>query len=446
MKKTKLWLLLLVLAGALAPIPVPAAATTVVEIHLNEIIHSVSADYVIQGIDYAEKSNADAVLIWINTPGGLETSMRVMVDRITTARVPVIVYVAPTGSRAASAGFFILLAADVAVMAPGTTTGASSPVMGPQEMPETLKKKVFSDAAAYLRSFVAKRGRNPEVAELAVTEAKSWTEQEALKAGLIDAVCESRETIFEQFGGREIKRFDGRMEKLELAGARVKPWKMTERQRLLTRIIDPNIAFLLFVFGILGLYIEVNHPGFIVPGVAGGICLVLALFAFHLLPVSYTAVLLILLAVAFFILEAMYTSHGVLAVGGVVSMVLGALLLIESPPIPELRVRWEIALAVAIPFAVITIVLLRLVLKSRRWPVASGREGMLGQVGEVRQEIGDAKKGMVLVSGELWSAVGREKIGVGQQVRVVGMEGLLLKVERYSGGWEKPSPAKESGQ
>ena len=446
MKKNKLWLLLLVLAGALAPIPVPAAATTVVEIHLNEIIHSVSADYLIQGIDYAEKSNADAVLIWINTPGGLETSMREMVDRITTARVPVIVYVAPTGSRAASAGFFILLAADVAVMAPGTTTGASSPVMGPQEMPETLKKKVFSDAAAYLRSFVAKRGRNPEVAELAVTEAKSWTEQEALKAGLIDAVCESRQQIFEQFSEREIKRFDGRMEKLELAGARVKPWKMTERQRLLTRIIDPNIAFLLFVFGILGLYIEVNHPGFIVPGVAGGICLVLALFAFHLLPVSYTAVLLILLAVAFFILEAMYTSHGVLAVGGVVSMVLGALLLIESPPIPELRVRWEIALAVAIPFAVITIVLLRLVLKSRRWPVASGREGMLGQVGEVRQEIGDAKKGMVLVSGELWSAVGREKIGVGQQVRVVGMEGLLLKVERYSGGGEKPSPAKESGQ
>ena len=446
MKKTKLWLLLLVLAGALAPIPLPAAATTVVEIHLNEIIHSVSADYVIQGIDYAEKSNADAVLIWINTPGGLETSMRVMVDRITTARVPVIVYVAPTGSRAASAGFFILLAADVAVMAPGTTTGASSPVMGPQEMPETLKKKVFSDAAAYLRSFVAKRGRNPEVAELAVTEAKSWTEQEALKAGLIDAVCESRQQIFEQFSEREIKRFDGRMEKLELAGARVKPWKMTERQRLLTRIIDPNIAFLLFVFGILGLYIEVNHPGFIVPGVAGGICLVLALFAFHLLPVSYTAVLLILLAVAFFILEAMYTSHGVLAVGGVVSMVLGALLLIESPPIPELRVRWEIALAVAIPFAVITVVLLRLVLKSRRWPVASGREGMLGTIGEVRQEIGDAKKGMVLVSGELWSAVGREKIGVGQQVRVVGMEGLLLKVERYSGGGEKPSPAKESGQ
>ena len=446
MKKTKLWLLLLVLAGALAPIPLPAAATTVVEIHLNEIIHSVSADYLIQGIDYAEKSNADAVLIWINTPGGLETSMRVMVDRITTARVPVIVYVAPTGSRSASAGFFILLAADVAVMAPGTTTGASSPVMGPQEMPETLKKKVFSDAAAYLRSFVAKRGRNPEVAELAVTEAKSWTEQEALKAGLIDAVCESRQQIFEQFGGREIKRFDGRVEKLELAGARVDPWEMTERQRLLTRIIDPNIAFLLFVFGILGLYIEVNHPGFIVPGVAGGICLVLALFAFHLLPVSYAAVLLILLAVAFFILEAMYTSHGVLAVGGVVSMVLGALMLIQSAPIPELRVRWEIALAVAIPFAVITIVLLRLVLKSRRWPVASGREGMLGTIGEVRQEIGDAKKGMVLVSGELWSAVGREKIGVGQQVRVVGMEGLLLKVERYSGGGEKPSPAKESGQ
>jgi len=443
MKKRLLpWLALL---WALAP--ARAAAGTVVEIRLNEIIHSVSADYVRQGIEHAERTNADAVLVWINTPGGLETSMREMVDAITTSRVPVIVYVAPTGSRAASAGFFILLAADVAVMAPGTTTGASSPVMGPQEMPETLKKKAFSDAAAYLRSFVAKRGRHPEVAELAVTEAKSWTEQEALAAGLIDAVCESREKLFEQFHEREIKRFDGRAQKLALAGARVEPWEMTQRQRFLTRIIDPNIAFLLFVFGLLGLYIEVNHPGFIVPGVAGGICLVLALYAFHLLPVNYAAVLLILLAVVFFILEAMYTSHGVLAVGGVVSMVLGALMLVESPPIPELRVRGEIALAVAIPFAVITVILLRLVLKSRQWPVASGREGLLGQVGEVRQEIGgDAQKGLVMVAGELWSAVAREKIAVGQRVRVVSMEGLLLTVEPHSGGREKPSPAKESGQ
>ena len=443
MKKRLLpWLALL---WALAP--ARAAAGTVVEIRLNEIIHSVSADYVRQGIEHAERTNADAVLVWINTPGGLETSMREMVDAITTSRVPVIVYVAPTGSRAASAGFFILLAADVAVMAPGTTTGASSPVMGPQEMPETLKKKAFSDAAAYLRSFVAKRGRHPEVAELAVTEAKSWTEQEALAAGLIDAVCESREKLFEQFHERAIKRFDGRAQKLALAGARVEPWEMTQRQRFLTRIIDPNIAFLLFVFGLLGLYIEVNHPGFIVPGVAGGICLVLALYAFHLLPVNYAAVLLILLAVVFFILEAMYTSHGVLAVGGVVSMVLGALMLVESPPIPELRVRGEIALAVAIPFAVITVILLRLVLKSRQWPVASGREGLLGQVGEVRQEIGgDAQKGLVMVAGELWSAVAREKIAVGQRVRVVSMEGLLLTVEPHSGGREKPSPAKESGQ
>ncbi len=446
MRKTLI--LAVVLLGVGALLPARAAATTVVEIRLNEIVHSVTADYVLKGIKHAEQTNADAVLIWINTPGGLEPSMREMVDAITGSRVPVIVYVAPTGSRAASAGFFILLAADVAVMAPGTTTGASSPVaFGGGQMDETLKKKITSDAAAYLRSFVAKRGRHPEVAELAVTEAKSWTEQEALTAGLIDAVCESREKLLEQFHEREIKRFDGRTQKLALAGAQVEPWEMTERQRFLTRIIDPNIAFLLFVFGILGLYIEVNHPGFIVPGVAGGICLVLALYAFHLLPVNYAAVLLILLAVAFFILEAIYTSHGVLAVGGVVSMVLGALMLVESPPIPELRVRWEIALAVAIPFAVITVILMRLVLKSRRWRAASGREGLLGQVGEVRQEIGgDARKGLVMVTGELWSAVAREKIGVGQRVRVVSIEGLLLTVEPYSGGWDKPSPAKESGQ
>lgn len=434
MAKTKILLASVLLAGAL--LPPPAAATTVVEIRLNEIIHSVTAEYVLKGIDHAEKTNADAVLIWINTPGGLETSMREMVDAITTSRVPVIVYVAPTGSRAASAGFFILLAADVAVMAPGTTTGAASPIaFGGGQMDETLKKKITSDAAAYLRSFVSKRGRNPEVAELAVTEAKSWTEQEALKAGLIDAVCDSREKLFEQFNERELKRFDGRTQKLALAGARVDPWEMSERERFLTRIIDPNIAFLLFVFGLLGLYIEVNHPGFIVPGVAGGICMILALYAFHLLPVNYAAVLLILLAVVFFILEAMYTSHGVLAVGGVVSMVLGALMLVESPPIPELRVRWQIALAVAVPFAAITVALLRLVIRSRRWRAVSGREGLLGQVGEVRQEIGgDQHKGMVMVAGELWRAVAREKIGVGQRVRVVGMEGLLLEVEPYRGG------------
>ncbi|MGH9863340.1 MAG: NfeD family protein [Candidatus Acidiferrales bacterium] len=412
-----------------------AAAGTVVEIRLqDEIVHSITAEYLVDGIEHAEKINADAVLIWLHTPGGLETSMREMVDRITASKVPVIVYVAPTGSRAASAGFFILLAADVAVMASGTTTGASSPVaFGGGQIDETLRKKITNDAAAYLRSFASKRHRNPEVAQLAVTEAKSFTEQEALEAKLIDAVYESREQIFEQFRGRAILRFDGRTQTLALADVRVEPWEMTQRQRFLSRLVDPNIAFLLLVFGILGLYIEFNHPGFILAGVTGGICLVLALFALHLLPVNYAAVLLIVLSVALFILEAFYASHGVLAAGGIVAMVLGAMMLIESPPIPELQVRWQLALAVAVPFAVITVLLLRLVLRSRKWRAGVGQGSLLGARGEVRQEIPEGRKGLVFVSGELWTATAARPLRLGESVRVVGVNGLVLHVEPVEG-------------
>ncbi|MFQ5723355.1 MAG: nodulation protein NfeD [Terriglobia bacterium] len=423
------WLLplLLSLNGA----SFPTGANRVVELRLDdEIIHSVSADYVVSGIRYAEQTNADAVLLRLHTPGGLSDSMREIVNSITNSRVPVIVYVAPTGARAASAGFFILMASDVAVMAPGTTTGAASPVAATgQELPETMKKKAFSDAAAYLRSYTSKRGRNPDVAELAVTEARSFTDQEALDQGLIDAVSESRQQILERFAGQPIQRFDGRTETLELAGAQVEIREMTARQRFLSRIIDPNIAFLLFVFGILGLYIEFNHPGLIVPGVGGGISLILALFAFHLLPINYAAVLLIVLALALFILEAMYVSHGILAAGGVAAMVLGAVMLVKSPPIPEMRVDWTLALAVAVPFALITFILLRLVISSRRWKPATGQEGLVGQKGEVRQEIADTRKGQIFVAGELWQAIADQKIPVGQSVRVVGMEGLTLRVE-----------------
>lgn len=420
------------LLGLTVTLTVSAAPGAVLEINLDEIIQPVVADYVVAGIDQAEKIGAEAVFIRLNTPGGLETGMRRIVDRITSSRVPVIVYVAPTGAHAASAGFFILMAADVAVMAPGTTTGAASPVaMGGAEIPETLKKKILSDAAAYLRSYTSKRGRNPEQAELAVTEAKSFTDEEALNEGLIDAVAQSRQIIFQQFDGKSVRRFDGTEQTLALAGAAVESWTMTNRQRFLSRLADPNIAFLLLIFGILGLYIEFNNPGFIVPGVVGGICLVLALFSLHLLPVNYVGVLLIVLAVVLFILEAMFASHGVLAVGGVVSMVLGALMLVESPPIPEMRVRTELAVAVAIPFGIITIVLLRLVLRARRWRVATGSEDLVGAVGEVRQRIDPGRKGLVLVTGELWRAVGSEKLSVGQQIRVVGMDGLLLRVEPY---------------
>jgi len=438
MRKTLVLLAVLLLA---AP---AAAASNVVEVQLNHVIHSVSAEYVVQGIEHAEKTNADAVLIVINTPGGLATSMREIVDRITASRVPVIVYVSPTGGHATSAGFFILLAADVAVMAPGTTTGAASPVMGFQEMPETLKKKWFNDSAAYLRSYVSKRGRNVEVAETAVTEAKSFTDQEALQQNLIDAVVESREKLLEQFHGREIKRFDGRTETLALADARIEPWEMTRRQEFLNRLSDPNIAFLLLVFGVLGLYVELNHPGLIVPGVLGGICIVLALVSTQLLPVNYGAVLMILLAFVLFILEAKFVSHGILAAGGVVAMILGALLLIDNPPIPEMTVRWELAVAVALPIAAICVVLLRYVWKSFAWRHASGQESLVGEIGEVRQEIADGRKGSVFVAGEWWTATSRQPLAAGQRVRVVRAEGLVLEVEPATGGGpSSPPPAKE---
>ena len=425
----------------------PAAAQTpakVLEITLDGAIHQVRAEYVLLGIDQAEKIGADVVLITIKTPGGYSTDMRDIVNRITSSKVPVIVYVSPSGSRAASAGFFILMAADIAAMAPGTTTGAASPVLSTGgDIPETMQKKVFADSAAFLRSYTTKRGRNPVLAELAVTEAKAFTDEEALKEGLIEIVAESKEELLEKYDGKTIKRFDGKEETLSLASPEIVTWEMTNRQKFLARVADPNIAFLLFVFGLLGLYVEFNNPGLIFPGVAGGICLVLGLFAFNMLPVNYAGVLLIVLSLAFFVLEAMFASHGVLAVGGVISMVLGALMLIEAPPIPELKVRLDIALAVAASFALIAVFLLQSVIRSRKWRVFTGKEDLVGAVGEVREEIAEGKKGMIMVSGELWRAVAGQAIEAGADVKVVSMKGLLLRVEPYQANEAAASPAGE---
>jgi membrane-bound serine protease (ClpP class) len=438
---------LILLIGCVAlPLWAVDGPATVVDITLDEVIHSISAGYVIEGIDHAEETGADAVLIRIYTPGGLLGDMRAIVNRITSSKVPVFVYVSPSGSRAASAGFFILMAADVAAMAPGTTTGAASPIMGTgqEEMAETLKKKVFEDSAAYLRSYTTKRDRNPEVAELAVTEAKAFTDEEALDAKLIDVIVGTAEELLSQFDGKTIKRFDGSEEVLSLSAPRMVAWEMTTRQRFLTRLSDPSILLILLVLGLLGLYVEFNNPGLIFPGVVGGICIVLALFAAQVLPVNYAGVMLILLALAFFVLEAMFASHGVLAVGGVVSMVLGALMLVDAPPgVPELSVRLDVAIATVIPFALITVFLLRSLIKSRGWHVSTGREDMVGAIGEVRQEIVTGQKGMVMVAGELWRAVASESIAQGQQVRVAGMKGLLLQVEPYTGGEGTVSAAGE---
>jgi len=320
--------------GAQAPAPA-AESARIVELHIDDIIHPVAVEYLNSAFDEAARINANLIVVGMNTPGGLDSSMRAMIQRIIQSPIPVVVYVSPSGSRAASAGFFILLSADVAAMAPGTDTGAASPLLisilsgTPATVDESVKKKVVNEAAAYLRSIVGKRGRNVETAEKAVTEAKAFTDKEALESKLIDLVVPTTEELLTQLNGRTITRFDGKTLTLELKNPVRTRVEMTGRQRFLSRILRPDVFFILLILGVLGLYTEFTHPGLIVPGVIGGISLVLALFAMHILPVNATGILLILLALALFILEAKFTSHGVLGLGGALAMVLGAMMLIR---------------------------------------------------------------------------------------------------------------------
>jgi len=416
----------------------PAAASSVVEIPIDGEIEPILADYVVHGIDRANAEHASLILITIDTPGGLDTSMRAIIQAILRSTVPVVVYVYPTGSRAASAGFYILLSADIAAMSPGTETGAASPIMeiGGQvvQIDDTLRKKIVNDALAYLRSYASKRGRNVDLAMTAVTDAKAFSDKEALDGKLIDIVTASKEDLLAQLNGRTITRFDGTSTSLALAHPVVSRFEMSGREKFLARIVQPDVFFILLILGVLGLYVEFTHPGAFAPGVIGGIAMVLALYAMHLLPINFAGVLLIALAMALFILEAKFPTHGVLGVGGVVSMVLGALFLIRSP-LTGMGVSLWTALAVVIPFGIIVIILMRLVLRSRTWKVSTGKEELIGEVGEVRETLGSSQNpdnmGSVFVHGELWRAAARpgETIPEGARVRVKKVKGLTLEVE-----------------
>ena len=407
-----------------------AATPVIVQVQFHDIVHPVSAGFVKAGLARAMEIKAEAVVIRLNTPGGLADSMREIVEAILDSPVPVIVWVGPSGSRAASAGFFILEAADAATMAPGTNTGAAHPVsITGTQIDEVMEKKVVSDAAAFLRSYVTKRGRNAALAEQAVTESRSFTDKEALDNNLIDAVAKDISELLDKFDGKALKRFDDRTQTLRLSDAAVEYFEMTERQKLLSWIMNPNIAFILGAIGVLGLYIEVTHPGLILPGVAGGISLILALFAFSLLPVNFTGVLLILLAVVLFVMEASITSHGILAIGGIFAMVAGGLMLVEGP-IPELRIHLSTVLAVAVPLALIAVFLLRLVLQSHHAKSATGDTWILGQAATAITEI--RRSGKVRVQGEVWNAWSKGSIPEGASVRIVGVDGLLLEVQAES--------------
>jgi membrane-bound serine protease (ClpP class) len=404
----------------------------VLELKLDRVVEPVLATYIDEGLAEAARRQAALVLITMDTPGGLSDSMTDMIHHILDSPVPVAVFVAPAGARGASAGFFILLSADIAAMAPGTRTGASTPILLPGgfsvPVDEVLRKKMNNDATAFLRSFTEKRNRNPKLAETAVTDAQAFTENEALAGHLIDLIARDNADLFKQLNGREIKRFDGKTVKLSLENYRVDEFHLSARQKFLARIVDPDVFFLLLLIGVLGLYTEFTHPGVIAPGVIGGICTVLALYAMHLLPVNFAGVVLILLAFALFILEAKFASHGVLLIGGVVSMFLGAIFLIRSPLTPG-GVSMGVALGVTLPVALLTVFLMRLVLKSRRWKTATGREEMLGAEGVVTTPLPAQGEGMIRVHGELWRATASSPVPEGALVRVTRVDGLKLFVE-----------------
>jgi membrane-bound serine protease (ClpP class) len=408
------------------------SSSQVLELKLDGEVEPILASYIDEGIVDAERRHAALILITMDTPGGLSDSMKDIIQHILSSPVPVVVYVSPTGARGASAGFFILLSADIAAMAPGTHTGAASPLIGvgayPVAIDETLRRKITNDATAFLRSFADKRGRNPSLAETAVTEARAFTEKEALDGKLIDLLASSEEDLLHQLDGRQITRFDGAKIKLALANPVRTPFELSTRQKILSRIVAPDMFFLLLIVGVLGLYTEFTHPGMVAPGVVGGIAIVLALYAMQILPVNIAGVFLILLALGLFILEAKYTSHGVLLAGGVISMLLGAMFLIRSP-LTSGGVSLSLALAATIPFAAISVLLMRLVLRSRKWKTATGPEELIGAQGIAMSAIAGGVEGMIRIHGELWRAVSAQPVPEGKPVRVLRVEGLKLYVE-----------------
>jgi membrane-bound serine protease (ClpP class) len=413
-----------------------SAGPLVLELKLDGEVEPILANYIDEGLADAAQHHAALVLITMDTPGGLSDSMTDIIHHILDSPVPVAVYIAPDGARGASAGFLILLSADIAAMAPGTRTGAATPIVMPSwvtmPMDEVLRKKINNDATAFLRSFAEKRGRNPKLAETAITDARAFTEQEALDGHLIDLVVADKDELLRQLNGREITRFNGKTEALSLQNYTRADFRLSARQRFLARIADPDIFFLLLLVGALGLYTEFTHPGVVAPGVVGGICMLLALYAMQILPINAAGVLLIVLGLALFVLEAKFASHGVLLLGGIVSMLLGAMFLVRSPLTPA-GVSFGVAIAAVLPFAFLSVFLMRLVLKSRQWKTATGKEELVGEEGTVTVPLSGGE-GMIRVHGELWRASSRENVQAGAKVRVLRVNGLKLDVEPLPAG------------
>ncbi len=411
------------------------AGQRVVVLTLEDTIQPASVRYLQRGIQAADESKAEVTIVDLNTPGGLLTSLRQMTTAITGARRPVVVYVTPSGAQAASAGFFLLIAADVAAMAPGTNAGAAHPVGGEgQDLAKTLSEKVTNDAAALIRSLAEQRGRDVEWAEKAVRESLSYSATEALDKHLIDLIASNRDELLRELNGRQVRRFDGTVETLHLDAPDVVRLDPTFVDRLLSVVAHPNIAYVLFLVGLVGLYFELSHPGAVLPGVLGGISLLLALFAMSVLPVNYVGLLLIVLSMVFFIAEVKVTSYGLLTVAGLVSFILGSLMLINSP-FPSLRVGLAVVLPAAFAVAATVILLLSRVLRAHRSKPITGAEGLVGELGLAVG--GLTPEGKVFVHGEYWNAHCRQPVLEGATVRVVSVEADRLEVEPAGG--QEPS-------
>lgn len=408
-----------------------SCSADVLKIVVDDTIQPVTAEYIGRAIEAAAANHDQAVLIEINTPGGLVDSTRDIIEKISSSKVPVIVYVTPAGARAGSAGIFILEAADVAAMAPGTNAGAAHPVTLIGKPDDTMMKKIENDAAALMRSVAAKHGRNVELAESAVRESKSFTEQEALDKRLTDYVASSEQDLFRQMEGKSFRRFNGETVTLNLAGQPVRDYQMTLKEHILSYLMDPNVAFILLAIGALALYAEFNHPGAVIPGTVGVVFILLAAFALNLLPVRFAAIVLIVGAFVLFALEAKFASHGVLTIGGIALLTIGGLLLVDAP-IPEMRVRLVTALAVSVPLGAITAFLMSIAVRARRNKVVTGAQGLIGQVGITQSALSPA--GKVFVHGELWNAVSSVDVPAGERVVVRHVDGLTLQVDPLRAG------------
>jgi membrane-bound serine protease (ClpP class) len=430
-KRLFLWLFFLSLVSLTIPRPMTAQEKTgrqkqVDVIRVNDAITPAIADFIRNAVAQSIKDRAQCLVIELDTPGGLDLSMRDIIKDMMNADIPVVVYVAPSGARAASAGVFITLAADVAAMAPGTNIGAAHPVAMGGQMDRTMTEKVVNDAVAYIESIAQKKGRNVKWAAQAVRESVSIPESEALKLKVIDLTAADLNDLLTKINGRTVEKAGGTF-RLATKGARIKFLEMSFRDRFLATLSNPNIAYILMMIGLVGLYFELSNPGAIFPGIIGGICLILSFFALRTLPVNYAGVLLILLGVFLFIAEIKIPSYGLLTTGGITSLALGSIMLFESP-VPYLRASLVVILPTVAVTSAFFIFAVTMTVRAHLAKPATGKEGLVGEVGRAVSRL--APEGRVFVHGEFWNAYSDATIEEGEKIRVLRAEGLKLRVEK----------------